>query len=479
MLRLEAGLGNEVSLVPLNVPTFSSVVISPDGTRLVYVGAIADKRPRLLTRRLDQPNVTELTGSEGAVNPFFSRDGRWVAFSIGKGLFKVPVDGGGAVQLGEPGVELGGDWDEDGNIVIATIGNAKNGVMRLTATGGAATPLLELAKGDMFHNLPQILPGGKAILIQTVPAPGQDKFAVEVVSIADRARKVLVRGVGSPRYLPSGHLVYTMKSTMFAVPFDLERMEVRGTAVAVLDDVAYDQIAETAQYGVSRTGTLVYRRHAGSSSTAQWLEATGKQEPLVARPGTYLGIPRVSPDGKRIAIAVQDGSNQDIWIYEPERDAMNRLTSGGGIFSGPLWTRDGRHIIYSVVGSGLRWTRADGAGQPQDLLAGIIQIPTAFSFDGTRLVYFVPDSNPQIWSVPIEAGSSGLKAGTPQRFLTTKYAILPAPSLLTAVGLPTCRMSLAKPRCMSGHDAERVSRRRTVADLQQRWMVAGMVAEQS
>ena len=96
--------------------------------------------------------------------------------------------------------------------------------------------------------------------------PSQDNFTVEVVSIADRARKTLARGVGSPRYLPSGHLVYTKKATMFAVPFDLERMETRGTAVAVLDDVAYDPVANGAQYDVSRTGTLVYRRHVGGSS---------------------------------------------------------------------------------------------------------------------------------------------------------------------------------------------------------------------
>ena len=173
---------------------------------------------------------------------------------------------------------------------------------------------------------------------------------------------------------------------------------------------------------MSRTGTLVYRRRVGdSSATVQWLDTTGKQEPLLARPGAYVGTPRVSPDGKRIAIAIRDGSNQDIWVYEPERDAMTRLTSGGGIFDSPVWTRDGRHVVYGMLGSGLRWSRADGAGQPQVLQAGNIQLPTAFSRDGTRLAYFQPDGNPQIWSVPIEADRGGLKAGKPERFLTTKY----------------------------------------------------------
>ena len=229
---------------------------------------------------------------------------------------------------------------------------------------------------------------------------------------------------------------------------------------------------------MSRTGTLVYRRHVASSATVQWLDMTGKQEPLLARPGAYVGVPRVSPDGKRIAIAIQDGSNQDIWVYEPQRDAMTRLTSGGGLFTNPVWTRDGRHVVYALLGGGLRWSRADGAGQPQVLHAGIIEIPTAFSWDGTRLVYFVPDGNPQIWSVPIEADGGGLKAGKPERFLTTKS------NDVDGTLSPDGRW-LAYSSDESGIDRgvrpavyrERVGRQRTVADLQQRWIVARMVAE--
>ena len=109
----------------------------------------------------------------------------------------------------------------------------------------------------------------------------------------------------------------------------------------------------------------------------QWLDPTGKQEPLLAKPGAYVGTPRVSPDGKRIAITIQDGGNQDIWVYEPERDAMTRLTSGGGTFANPVWTRDGRYVVFGSLGSGVLWSRADGAGQPQVLQSGkSIQFPT-------------------------------------------------------------------------------------------------------
>jgi Tol biopolymer transport system component len=426
LVRLDVDLGPDVSLAPLVGPTFSTVVISPDGTRLVYVGSVSGGPFRLLTRRLDQPKAAELPGTEGAMNPFFSPDGRWVGFWSGKAISKVPVDGGGAVLLGELATMTGGHWDDDGNLVIGT-GPSSTGVLRMPSTEGLATPMLELASGELFHVDPQILPGGKALLFQAIRTPpSQDNSSVDVVSIADRHRKTLVRGVGSPRYLLSGHLVYTNKSTMFAVPFDLERLETRGTAVAVLDDVAYDPVGSAAQFDVSQRGTLVYRRRSGgasSSATVQWLDPTGKQVPLLAKPGAYVGTPRVSPDGKRIAIAIKDGANQDIWVYEPQRDAMTRLTFGGPIFANPVWNRDGRYVVFGSLGGGVFWSRADGAGRPQVLMSSqSLQFPTSLTLDGKRLAYTqVADGAPQIWTVPIQDNGGGLKAAAPERFLTTKF----------------------------------------------------------
>ncbi len=217
---------------------------------------------------------------------------------------------------------------------------------------------------------------------------------------------------------------------MFAVPFDVERLETRGTAVPVLDDVAYDAIANGAQFDVSSTGTLVYRRGAGAgslTSTMRWVAQGGTQQPVLGKPGAYLGTPRVSPDGTRIAIVIQDGANQDIWVYEPSRDAMTRLTLGGGAFGNPVWTRDGQYVVFGAIGRGLLWSRADGAGQPELLQSSIsLQFPTSFTPDGTRLAYFQADGNPQLWSVPIERGAGGLKAGKPERFLTTKFVDIDA-----------------------------------------------------
>ena len=427
LVRLDVDLGSEVSLAPLVIPMFSSVVISPDGTRLVYVGSVSGGPRRLLTRRLDQPKAAELPGTEGAMHPFFSPDGGWVGFWSGKAISKVPVDGGGAVLLGELSAMAGGYWDDDGNLVIGTGSPSSTGVLRMPSTGGLATPMLELASGELWYADPRVLPGGKALLFQAIRTPpSQDNSSVEVVSIADRHRKTLVRGFGSARYVLSGHLVYTNKSTMFAVPFDLERLETRGTAVAVLDDVAYDAVASEAQFDVSQGGTLVYRRRSGgasSSATVQWLDPTGKQVPLLATLGAYVGTFRVSPDGQRIAIAIEDGANQDIWVYEPQRDKMTRLTFGGQRFLNPVWSRDGRYVVFGSLSGGVFWSRADGAGQPQVLMSSQrIQFPTSLTLDGKRLAYAQVDGFPQIWTVPIQDDGDGLKAAAPERFLTTKFS---------------------------------------------------------
>ena len=428
LVRLDVDLGDAISLVPLGNPTPRSVAISPDGTRLVYVASVSGGPPKLLTRKLDQPRATELAGTQDAANPFFSPDGQWVVFFDGKRLNRISVVGGAAVPLLELGIFTGASWDEDGNVVVGS--GLTKGLLRVPSDGRAVAPILELAEGDRFHAMPQLLPGGNAVLVTVYGTPPTvERASIQVVSLQDRSRKTIARGGTSARYLPSGHLVYTNGNTMFAVPFDLDTLETRGTAVPVLDDVAFDAAAGLAQFDVSRDGTLVYRRGSGSGRAAvsvRWLDATGKQEPLQVRPGAY-SFPSLSPDGKRLAMVVLEGGSQDVWVYDTERDTMTRLTFGNGSFVSPVWTPDGRFVVFGSIGNGLFSVRADGAGQPRALIQGNkIQFPTSFIPDGTRLSFYEIEGTPQIWTVPIEADGAGLKAGTPERYLSTEFVDLNA-----------------------------------------------------
>jgi serine/threonine protein kinase len=422
--RLEVDLGQEVSLLPLYGPTFSSLIISPDGTRLAYVASVSGSPQKLFSHRLDQSRPVELPGTEGAINPFFSPDGKWVAFFNGKRLAKVPVDGGAIVPLLDIDVMTGGDWADAGSLIVGTGVPNPIGLIRVPAAGGPSTPLLTLTAGDLFSLLPHTLPGGQSVLFTSVGTPPRvENSNIEVLTLSDSQRKTLVRGAVASRYVESGHVLYVNKATLFAVPFDIQDLETHGTAVAVLDDVAFDPYANGAQYDVSRNGTLVYRKSVEAPMRRIfWIETAGKRTPISDKSGPYVGAPRVSPDGKRFAMAIRDGADQHVWIYDIQREAMSRLTSGGGVFANPIWSNDGGYVILSETGTGILWVRADGAGAVQTLVPGQTPlIPMSFGPNGKKLLYNKIDGSPQIWSVDIEDSAGSLRASHPVRFLTTPH----------------------------------------------------------
>ena len=413
LVRLDVDLGPDVSL---DTPRGADAIISPDGTRLVYVS-----QGRLFTRRLDQPNATELAGTQGAFAPFFSPDGQWVAFFAQGKLKKISVEGGAAIALCDTGTGVGGSWDEDGDI-IAAINNFNSGLSRIPSAGGPPTPVTELQSGEQTHRWPQILPGGKAVLFTTsTSGTGFDGANIEVISLADHRRNTLVRGGTFGRYLPSGHLIYLNRGTLFAVPFDLDRLEVRGTPSPVLDRVDYSVLTGSAQFDFSQSGTLIYRsgETGGGLLTVQWLDTAGKTQTLLAKPGAY-GRPGLSPDGQRLALEVTEESGTDIWSYDWKRDTMTRLTFTGTAFN-PVWSPDGRYILFRAAGTGISLTRSDGAGKPELLTQSQnIQFPWSLRPDGKRLAFLEQSSGTfHLWTVPLESDGAGVRAGKPEVFLQT------------------------------------------------------------
>jgi len=423
LVQLEVDLGSDVSLAPLNAPTPSSLAISPDATRLAYAASVAGGAQQLYVRRFDQPMATALAGTDGAVDPFFSADGRWVAFHDRTRLKKIPVEGGAVQPLMELTIFAGMDWTDDQLIVGSGL---DQGLLQSSASGGARTSILNLGRDERFFASPQLLPGGKDVLITVYGTPPSlDRAFIDVVSLTDRTRKTVARGGTAARYLSSGHLVYTNRSTMFAVPFDLASRETRGTAVPVLNDIGYDQASGFPQFSISRDGTLVYRRVTENTRGAgrlAWIDVTGKPQPLPTKPLQYAGTPRLSPDGKKLSAVVRDGASQDVWVYDIERDAMTRLTFGSETFASTIWSRDGRYVVFGSIGNGLYWARADGGGEPRLLVPGkAITFPFSFSPDGKRLAYYDVSGTPQIWTVPVEPGDEP-KAGTPERYLTSQFS---------------------------------------------------------
>jgi serine/threonine-protein kinase len=417
--RLDLDLGPDVSLGSSIGP---AVILSPDGTRMVLVSLGSDGFRRLFTRRLDQTKTTLMPGTEGAYEPFFSPDGQWVGF-FGQGkLKKTRIDGGEPVSLCNAPAGRGASWADDDTIIAAL--DSQTPLSRVQAEGGDAAPLTDFRAdlGEFTHRWPHALPGGKAVLFTASTRYANFGDAdVAAVTLRDRHRKtVLEHGGMFPHYLASGFLAYVTKGTLFAVPFDAERLEVRG-APTTLQEVPAAPNLGFAQFDFSRSGTVAYLTgRTQGLRTLQWLEAAGRIAELRNEPSQYVSL-RLSPDSKRLAAIVSQYADSGLWVYDLERGTKTLLTKGIEADGNPVWSPDGRFLVFRSAG-GMFWTRSDAGGNPQPLTrSGSLQLPSSFSPDGTRLSFaqFIPAGGGEIRTVPVESASGQLRAGEPQTFLKT------------------------------------------------------------
>jgi dipeptidyl aminopeptidase/acylaminoacyl peptidase len=257
------------------------------------------------------------------------------------------------------------------------------------------------------------------------------------VSLKSGETKVLLRGGYFGRYLTArgvtGHLLYVHEGVLFGVPFDAERLELRGAAVPLLENLTADPSSGAGQFSFSATGNLVYRagKARAQSWPVSWLYSSGKTEPLIPTPGFYM-TPRFSPDGRRLSLVKIAGGDQGIFVYDLQRDTMSRLAINTQRPAYPTWSPDGKHIVFrfsSAGGFSLGWIRADGAGDPQGLLnRKAILNPYSFFSDGRRLAYWERDADnaDDLWTMALDVGDPDHpKPGTPELFLRT-YSNEPA-----------------------------------------------------
>jgi serine/threonine-protein kinase len=360
-VKVTSDLGTSASLTP-NVG--GNLALSPDGSTLAFIGNlnpdVVTSPSLLFVRRLDELAATALAGTDGASAPFFSPDGQWIAFFAEGKLRKVATSGGAVVTLCDARVGRGGSWTSDGSAIVfqpaASGGQGSNGLaFRVAAAGGQPEPVTSRLEGELVHRWPQVLPGDRGVLYTANSTVGSNSDANLVVQpLPTGEPKVVHRGGYFGRYLASGHLVYFRDATLFAAPFDLDRLELTGRPVPVVEDIMSNLASGGGQLAVSDSGTLVYlpgEAAAGANlAPVQWMDRSGKRTPLRSVPAIW-GDPRFSPDGRQLALTVADGRQVDLWVYEWDRDILTRLTADGMTHVSPVWTADGSRIVFGS-GSG-------------------------------------------------------------------------------------------------------------------------------
>jgi serine/threonine-protein kinase len=416
IMRLDVDLGPDISIgSEPNSGLDRAVGISPDGERLVFVSSA-----RLLTRRLDHSVAVPLAGTEGVASFFFAQDGRSVAFVQGNKLKRVPLDGGSVRTICDdlpPGIR-GGSWGGD-TIVLGTI---SGGLLRIPQDGGSAVPLTRLQPGEFTHRWPHVLPDGEAVLFTSHDYPSYFHAArIDLLSLSDGRRTRLLEGATFGRFVAgtnaTGHVLFVRGGVLFAVAFDPARAALVGAPFPVLEDLASAVNFGSAQFDASAAGTLVYRR---ASQTLAWLDASGSTRFLPFEPGFYEA-PNLSPDGNRLAFIFE----RALWIYDIERGTRTQVAKDPlGV---PLWTSDGRLIVFSTQ-ENIFWVPADGGAEPRPLLppkSSVVRRQTSIR-DGvkdSRLVFMelnVAGTNAwDLWTVPIRVGRGELHAFEPEPFLET------------------------------------------------------------
>ena len=436
--KLLASIGADASL-PTDLG--ASAILSPDGTMLAFVARQAGQQTRLFIRKLDQLQAAALAGTEDAASPFFSPDGQWIAFFAGGQLKKVSVTGGAAFTLCDATQGRGGTWTDDDMVIFSPTGMPTAALLRVSATGGTPAVFGPPSDGRTAQLWPQALPGGKGVLYTAHPAlVGFDVANLVVVPMAGGASTIVVRGGYYGRYVPSGlrspareggHLVYMRQGTLFAVRFDLDRLETVGQAGPALEGIAANPASTGGvQLAVSSEGSIVYVPGASETTAGHpidWMTRDGKTSVLRATKSGWAN-PRFSPDGQRLALDIFDGRQRHIWVYEWARDRLTQLTFDPGQDRMPVWTPDGRRIVFQsdrakTSISNLYWVNVDGTGKATRLTdSNENQVPLSWHPSGRFLVFsaHLGATETDLMILPMDGDAArGWTPGTPTVFLST------------------------------------------------------------
>ena len=379
---------------PLPFPA-ADIAIAPNGHTIALVGYQESARKNMLwIYELGSHGARSLPGTEGASYPFWSADGRSLAFFADAQLKKLEVSGGPVQTICDAPSGRGGTWNKEGVIVLAPETTA--GLFRVPASGGTPTRISDFDKsrGEGSLRWPAFLPDGKHFLYLAANFTGQKGAnAIFVGSLDSNEKRFVVEATSNAAYAPPGYLLFYRDRTLLAQPFDLKRFALVGEATVILPEIQYLPQVKRAIFAVSDQGLLV-AQSGGEAALSQlsWFDRKGNAVGAVGKPEVYGNV-FLAPDGKSVATDKTDMAslNIDVWTQELQRDGSKRLTFDPAIDAVPIWSPDAGQLVFASNRQtyfGLYVKNSDGANDEKVIVQGEVgNFPSDWSRDGKYILY--------------------------------------------------------------------------------------------
>jgi Tol biopolymer transport system component len=411
--RPHAILPVRLSMLLPEMSSLRSAVLSPDGTRLALVARDTAGRNLLWIRSLASLELQPLTGTDNPAFPFWSPDGKSIAFFADGKLKKIAASGGPPQTVCDAPLNRGGSWSQDGTIVFTPV--ADGPLFRVAAAGGQPAPLtrLDTTRKETTHRWPWFLPDGKHFLFliaSFTSSAEQEKMGVYLGSLDHGEEKFLLRANSNMAFAPPDTILFLRERNLFAQHFDLEGFRVSGDPVPVAEQIQYFPQIFAGLFSASGSGSLLYQNQGGSTlGRLVWFDRAGKSLGAIGTPADQAN-PRLSPDGRRVSVSITDArsGNVDIWSYDAAGGIPTRLTTDPAVDGTAIWSPDGAHIAYASMRRGraeLFEMSGDGGDQRPVSASPPSQrtsYPTDWTPDGVRLLYRtgIATSNLELWLTP-------------------------------------------------------------------------------
>jgi serine/threonine protein kinase/Tol biopolymer transport system component len=390
--------------------TVHDMAIAPNGHTVAAVGFSESERTNFVWLYEVGGKERKLAETEGASFPFWSPDGKALGFFAEGKLKKVEIAGGPVQVICDAPAGRGGTWNKDGVIVFSPSGQLGGGLYRVAVAGGTANRITvpDSSRGENSHRWPIFLPDGKHFLYLAANVAGvTDPDAIFVGKLDSNEKKLVARATGNPAYAVQGYLLFCREKTLYRQRFDAAKLEASGEAVPLLTDVSYRPRILHNAYAVSDTGALVALRGSEVSlSKLVWRDRKGNEIGTVGNPNGYANA-ALAPDGKVVGLERTDeeSQNTDLWTYDLQRDSAKRLTFDPSIDADPIWSPDGKKILFASSRGGLfqLYIKSADGGEDEKLLPLDAsdrgdKYPTAWSSDGKYILYERTTQATALWT---------------------------------------------------------------------------------